>query len=394
MYLWSVYFVIFPSINAFLLESSNQQNVTGGYIVSGNHYLTISRFLEAQKQQQLNIEEQHRNAETFRKSVDATFALLTSQLQDKFVDFERKLTKDVKRNETCRVVDELEKKLLELESNNTAVLSEIGLTKDENKQLKTQLSTLMNKIFHIDERVNNIEQLKSIQSLQDLQTVKQQIQSIKSQTAVLSQNQFARNQDFLALYNQSSVGIAHAVTRLQHLESYENESLTNTKHFEERLQILEAYKNTALMTATSLTKKTAAMQTQITYDIRKVAITACSVSKDESSGYIVPFAIVKTSIGINNSSYFKSSGKFKCEYEGLYAVTVSLTAYNTLINYGIYLNGNEYTAVYELNNKVVFQRGSTTVVVNLHRNDILWVQLNDRMYVHERNSCIAIVMIK
>lgn len=256
-----------------MLESSNQQNLTGGYIVSGNHYLTISRFLEAQKQQQLNIEEQHRNAETFRKSVDATFALLTSQLQDKFVDFERKLTKDVKRNETCRVLDvlvlELEEKLLELESNNTAVLSEIGLTKDENKQLKNQLSTLMNKIFHIDERVNNIEQLKSIQSLQDLQTVKQQIQSIKSQTAVLSQNQFARNQDFLALYNQSSVGLAHAVTCLQHLESFENESFTNTKHFEERLQNLEAYRNTSMMTATSLTKKTEAMQTQITNDIRK-----------------------------------------------------------------------------------------------------------------------------
>lgn len=118
------------------------------------------------------------------------------------------------------------------------------------------------------------------------------------------------------------------------------------------------------------------------------------VRADESAGYIVKFANVKTSIGINGISYFKSSGKFKCEYEGLYAVTVSLTAYNTLINYGIYLNGKEYTAVYELNNKVTFQRGTTTVVVNLHRNDILWVQLNDRMYVTDSNSCIAIAMLK
>lgn len=125
-----------------------------------------------------------------------------------------------------------------------------------------------------------------------------------------------------------------------------------------------------------------------------VAITACSVSKDENSGYILPFDNVKTSIGINNISYFKSSGKFKCEYGGLYTVSVSLTVYNTLINYGLYLNGKEYTAVYELNNKVSFQRGTTSVVVNLRPNDMLWVQFNDLMYVHERNSCIAIVMIK
>lgn len=386
---------MFLSVNAFLLKSSNQLNSTREQLVSSTHYITVSRFLEAQKQQHLNIEEQHRNSETFRKSVDETFALLTTQLQDKFDYFERKLCNDVKRNETCSAVDKLEKKLLELENNYTAVLSEIRLTKDENKKLKNQLSILMNKTYYVDERVNNIEQLKHMQSLQDLKTIKQQIQSINSRTAVLSQNQFARNQDFLALYNQSSVGFAHAVTRLQRLESFENESLTNRNHFAERLQNLEAYRNTSMMTATSLTKKTEAMQTQITNDIRKVAITACLVvGADESAGYIVKFANVKSSIGINGISYFKSSGKFKCEYEGLYAVTVSLTAYNTLINYGIYLNGKEYTAVYELNNKVSFQRGTTTVVVNLHRNDILWVQLKDRMFVTDSNSCIAIVMIK
>lgn len=87
-----------------------------------------------------------------------------------------------------------------------------------------------------------------------------------------------------------------------------------------------------------------------------VAITACQAGDQApSSGYIVKFGNVKTNIGINGISIFKSSGKFKCEYEGLYSISVSLTAYNTLINYGIYLNGNLYTSVYEKDNQVHFQ---------------------------------------
>ncbi|CAG2245681.1 unnamed protein product [Mytilus edulis] len=216
-------------ICAFLLEPNNQQNSTGGQSVSSNHYLTISRFLEAQNQQQLKTEQQHRDTEALRKTLTETLSLLTSQLKDKFVDFERKLINGIKQNETRRAVGELEKELLELKQNYTTVLSELHMAKDDNMKIKNQLSLLMNASHHADERMNSIEQLKNVQSLQDMQAIKQQIQTINSKTASLSQNQFARNQDFLALYNQTSVGFVHAVTRLQHLESFENVSLTNTK---------------------------------------------------------------------------------------------------------------------------------------------------------------------
>lgn len=117
--------------------------------------------------------------------------------------------------------------------------------------------------------MNNIEQPKNVQSLQDMQAIKQAIQTINSLTAVLSQNQFARNQDFLSLYNHTSFGVVQANSRMHYLESFENVSLTNTKNHEDRLQNLEAYRNTSMMTATCRTKKTEAMQTQITDDIRK-----------------------------------------------------------------------------------------------------------------------------
>lgn len=261
--MWSVYLVLLPSVFAFLLEPNTPKNSTGGY-------LTITRFLEAQKQQ-------HIETEALRKTTDDTIAVLTSQLQSKFTDLEKKLIGDVKKNETCRAVDELEKKILELENNQTNMLSELKIAQQDNKKLKDQISLLVNETYHVDERMKNIEKLKNIQSLQDLQTVKQQIQSINTKTASLSQNQFARNQDFLALYNQTSFSFLKADNRLQHLESFRNVSLTNdtiiqqqvTHRFvnvEDRLKHLENNNN---LSFTRLHSKTAALQTQINNSIRK-----------------------------------------------------------------------------------------------------------------------------
>lgn len=84
-----------------------------------------------------------------------------------------------------------------------------------------------------------------------------------------------------------------------------------------------------------------------------VAVSACeAVDQSKQSGYIVKLDNVKDSIGITDILFFTSSGKLKCEYEGLYIVSVSLTAYDTGIDYGIFLNGKLYTQIEEYNNGV------------------------------------------
>lgn len=126
-----------------------------------------------------------------------------------------------------------------------------------------------------------------------------------------------------------------------------------------------------------------------------VAIMASPESNfNEHSGYIVKFSRVKTSIGISGMALFKTSGKFKCEYEGLYSVSILLNAFNTQVFYSIYLNGNVYAYDYEYDNKVLHQGGAITVIVNLHPSDMLWVQLSGDMYVIGGYSYISIVMIK
>ncbi|VDI18562.1 Hypothetical predicted protein [Mytilus galloprovincialis] len=257
----SVYLLLLPYLNAFLLEPNNEQNATGGKLMSDNHYLTIARFLEAQQ-------EQHRDTEKLHKTMEDTISVLASQIQSKFADLERKLVNNVKKNETCRGVHDLEKKMMELENNYTTVLYELQIAKDENANMKHRFSLLMNETYRVDERVNQVEQLKKVQSLQDLQTIHNQIQSITAQTLSLSQNQFARNQDFVALYNQTSVGFVQAVSRLKHLESFQNVSLSNTKVIEDQLKHLEAFRNISIVNTSRLTMKTKELQTQITNDKR------------------------------------------------------------------------------------------------------------------------------
>lgn len=70
----SVYLVLLPSLSAFLLEPNNQQNSTGGQLVSDNHYLTLAKSIESQTQQ-------HRDTEGLCNSMDDTISVLTSQLQ-------------------------------------------------------------------------------------------------------------------------------------------------------------------------------------------------------------------------------------------------------------------------------------------------------------------------
>lgn len=75
-------------------------------------------------------------------------------------------------------------------------------------------------------------------------------------------------------------------------------------------------------------------------------------------------------------------------------MSVLLNALNTRVNYQIYLNGHVYANVKEYDNKVLYQGGAITVVVNLHPSDMLWVQLSGDMYVIGSYSYISIVMIK
>lgn len=101
--------------------------------------------------------------------------------------------------------------------------------------------------------------------------MKQQIQIIDSQTAKLNQNQFERNQGFLALYNLTTVRFDNAEHRLQTLDNFKN----NTRIIEARLKNVEAYKMVSLNNTNRLNTKTETLQTQISNNNQKGMDISC-----------------------------------------------------------------------------------------------------------------------
>lgn len=82
--------------------------------------------------------------------------------------------------------------------------------------------------------VQTLQQLKTVRQLQDLNGLKLEMQSISKQTHSLAVNQQARNQDFLALYNQTTENqiqqdffMNQTMASLQNIKGNQNISTSN-----------------------------------------------------------------------------------------------------------------------------------------------------------------------
>lgn len=109
---------------------------------------------------------------------------------------------------------------------------------------------------------------------------------------------------------------------------------------------------------------------------------------------MVKFDDIKTNVGFQNTADFISSGKFLCEQSGVYLLYVTIDAYNSAIDYDIYVNHSRYVNVLEYNNQVYFQRANIAITLDLHKGDIMWIQLNGPTFVSYYSSCLTIVKIK
>lgn len=98
------------------------------------------------------------------------------------------------------------------------------------------------------------------------------------------------------------------------------------------------------------------------------------------SSYVIQFNNVRFSFGINNLSTFKNSGKFVCEKNGTYLVSVSLSISSSDHDtaFCISHNGNYYSCTNSPygNN---LQSYSTTIVMYLKTNDNVWVAHNTKV---------------
>ncbi|CAC5407927.1 unnamed protein product [Mytilus coruscus] len=130
----------------------------------------------------------------------------------------------------------------------------------------------------------------------------------------------------------------------------------------------------------------------------KVALTAHITSEPGSQG-IMKFDNVIFSVGYNNLSAYKSTGKFICERSGLYLISASIVAEANNGYYSVYLNNNVITYKYISynNNNPSSTRNTGTIVLalQLHPNDSVWVKNTGSTRISIGNwSTLTIVKVK
>ncbi|CAC5395879.1 unnamed protein product [Mytilus coruscus] len=232
------------------------------------------------------------------------------------------------------------------------------------------MKRLQNTTLELSKKVSKLEQLKSINQALDFRAIQNKVQSLDQKSILLTNNQNARNQDCLALYNVTQVIDNLFKKHIQSFETSRNETLLN----------IESKQN--------------ASSPEIRNEITtvEVAVTSCVFSDQTFSDYIIKFSIVNFHVGINNLHTFKSSGKFVCEIPGLYFISVHIRTSNQ----------NYYFHVRKNNMLVPSSKSDSGDTASTNQiSAVVGFQLNDALYVYANNvrievsySCLSIMKVK
>lgn len=213
--------------DGFLLEYNTQKNdnLTG----SNKQYVTLNEFYEAKKEQQYDINVLSHKMERMKSDSEKTLALLTSQIQQKLLSIENSFKVNGKMNETNEL-QQLKQIISELEDKNTKLQIFFEILQRKYEAIQNELLQSRNTTAKLSKDFQTIQQLKTAQQLQDLNAMKQDVQSISSQTHSLAVNQQAKNQDFIALYNQTLVTQNNLYSLGQQQEDFKNQTLTSLQN--------------------------------------------------------------------------------------------------------------------------------------------------------------------
>ncbi|VDI62281.1 Hypothetical predicted protein [Mytilus galloprovincialis] len=127
-------------------------------------------------------------------------------------------------------------------------------------------------------------------------------------------------------------------------------------------------------------------------------MTAQPVSTQTKTG-IIKFDNVQFSVGINDLSTYKSTGRFTCETGGIYLISASIVSNINGAYYYIYLNGNQIsqTSIGFSSSppSTMYHTGTIVLARQLRPNDSVWVYAGGNNYVQGGVlSTLTIVKVK
>ncbi|CAG2227902.1 unnamed protein product [Mytilus edulis] len=361
-----IYFVVlyFCGLsNGFLLDSGNISTFGGKPT-----YLSAAEYYGDKNQIHHDLEKLHQEQEAYRDQQEKSLNLLTNQIQQKFLTIEQMFSaqnSNNKVNETKQIIDALEQKYGELETKYTTVQGKLSAKEQMYNKLaenytklkeamemnnanlqqellkiqencKTETNSAVNKTLVLAGTISKLEQLKNINQLQTLQTLQGQVQTFDSRINLLTSHEQARNQDFLALYNLTTLSRHELEIKMNNqFQTLEKNLINQTRSDNEKLEKhtmkeinelanhtmheieqMERYHNSSFLL----------FQQNMDKQLQKVVVTGCT----NYGGANIPagpvkFPVIKTSVGISNLSSFQSTGKFTCQVPGYYHIIATIT---------------------------------------------------------------------
>lgn len=397
----------FMSCHCFLIEPDNavkpNRNITG-------QFLAINEFLAEKKELTHQIDEMNHQIYRLKYDSDQTITILTEQLKQKLSIMENRVNETSKQNVNAE--------LLNLKEKYTLMAGNLSKERENYRDLQnrfniqdSEVRRLTNLTLQLEKTVSALEKLKIVNQTINLQTMERHVQSLQQKTNLLENNQNARNQDFLALYNLTLASSKSAIQlkkdfRIDIQKFAENQTQTFDNlniqikrmftDFSQAQTQLQSIINDQNVTIGDVHAEMAKMGDIILGNNRKVALTTSSAGGIFSDG-IVKFTHIFTSIGINNIAAFKSTGKFVCEIPGLYYISAYIRTASD--DYEYVLKKNE--VVISKSATVDWQGNgagrSTTCIsaaTDCQKNDELYLFISTVISVESSYSILNVLKIK
>lgn len=125
-----------------------------------------------------------------------------------------------------------------------------------------------------------------------------------------------------------------------------------------------------------------------------VALTAC-YDGGSLSDNIVKFSEILTNTGVNNIVSFKSTGKFVCEFPGLYFISANIRSnhddfpYYLMKNSGV-ISRSAFTAWPSSTGKTTT---GISAAVDCQKNDVLYISIDSSYNLESTWSCFTVTKI-
>ncbi|CAC5380019.1 unnamed protein product [Mytilus coruscus] len=372
-------FILLATARGFLLEPGHTANQTGK-----NECLPLGTYLS-------DKEDLRHQMDKLQRENEQKLHILTSQLQTRLSAFEGKISENDRKNETLELAS-LEKKYKELGFNHTLLQQENKLLRDKYSYLESEIKRLQNTTAETSKNISELQQLKSINQALDFRAVQNKVHSLEQQSNLLTNNQNARNQDFMALYNVTKVSNKHVdelqqsfTNHLQRFDTSRNETLVH-------IFKIQSQQNASSFEMRNAFTKIKTLEGQAADNSKKVALTACVTSEQKFSDGVVRFSTVKFQVGINNIDTFKSSGKFVCEIPGLYYISAHI--YTSTKGYGFEVKKNGMVIATSASDSTsTYSTNPISTVVELQLKDTLYMSTSIHL-IRGVYSCLSIMKVK